>query len=129
MRVHKIATGGFGDPLNHYAHSGAWFKERLLIGTSRANLQFLKLGKLNVNIPQWPVNSLGVNYTSEFEEKIAPAEIWSVSDETTDKFVCKRVYQSPYHPLSTAQKPFRAEISYRSMCVFKENGADTSIDQ
>ena len=127
MRVQKIATGGFGDPLNHYAHSGAWFKGRLFIGTSRANLQFLKLGKLSVDIPQWPVNSLGVNYTSEFEEKIAPAEIWSVSDEKIDKFACKRVYQSPYHPLSTAQKPFRSEISYRSMCVFKENGADQAL--
>lgn len=127
MRIQKISTGGFGDPLNHYAHSGAWFKGRLFIGTSRANLQFLKLGNLNVDIPQWPVNSLGFNYTPEFEEFVAPAEIWSISDELTDQFICNRVYQSPYHPLSTPDKPFRSEISYRSMCVFKENGDDQSL--
>ena len=64
--MRKIATGGFGDPLNHYAHSGAWFKGKLLIGTSRANLQFLRLGKLKVDIPHWPVSDLGLNYSQEF---------------------------------------------------------------
>ena len=127
MNYKKLSTHGFGDPLNHYAHSGAWFKGRLFIGTSRANLQFLKLGKLNVDIPQWPVNSLGVNYTPDFEERVAPAEIWSISETTTNLPNCKRVYQSPYHQFSTPQKPFRSEISYRSMCVFKDNGHDQGL--
>lgn len=123
----KIATGGFGDPLNHYAHSGAWFKGRLLIGTSRANLQFLKLGKLYVDIPHWPVNDLGLNYTCDFEERVAAAEIWSIIEQEDSSFECKRVYQSPYHPFSSHQKPFRSEISYRAMCVFKDNGNDHSL--
>ena len=127
MNYKKLSIHGFGDPLNHYAHSGAWFKGRLFIGTSRANLQFLKLGKLNVDIPQWPVNSLGVNYTPDFEERVAPAEIWSISETTTNLPNCKRVYQSPYHQFSTPQKPFRSEISYRSMCVFKDNGHDQGL--
>ena len=127
MRYKKVSTGGFGDPLNHYAHSGAWFKDKLFIGTSRANLQFLKLGKLSVDIPQWPVNSLGVNYTPEFEETISPAEIWSISDLLNGQLSYKRVYQSPYHLLSTSEKPFRSEISYRSMCVFKDDGDDKGL--
>lgn len=125
--MRKIATGGFGDPLNHYAHSGAWFKGHLYIGTSRANLQFLKLGKLNVDIPHWPVDDLGINYTPKFEREVAAAEIWRVSESNDHKFSYERVYQSPYHPFSTEQRPFRSEISYRSMCVFKDNGRDQGL--
>ena len=105
MKFKKISTQGFGDPLNQYAHSGAWFKGKLFIGTSRANLQFLKLGKLNVDIPQWPVNSLGTNYTPIFEQTVAPAEIWSVSNMPMQQFSCW-VYQSPYHQFSTPQNHF-----------------------
>ncbi len=124
--MRKIATGGFGDPLNHYAHSGAWFKGRLLVGTSRANLQFLKLGQLDVDIPQWPVNHLGENYSVDFEEKVAPAEIWSlaVSDGCFDAV---RLYQSPYHPSVSSSAPFRSEISYRSMCVVQDSGVDSGL--
>jgi len=127
VKFKKISTQGFGDPLNQYAHSGAWFRGKLFVGTSRANLQFLKLGKLKVDIPHWPVNDLGINYTPEFEEKVAAAEIWSISELENNKFSFQRVYQSPYHPLSTQKKPFRSEISYRSMCVFKDNGNDQGL--
>ena len=124
--MRKIATGGFGDPLNHYAHSGAWFKGRLIVGTSRANLQFLKLGQLTVDIPHWPVNELGKNYSFDFEDKVAPAEIWSLT-EVNDHFVTERLYQSPYHPSTSSSVPFRSEISYRSMCVVQESGIDTGL--
>lgn len=126
-KFRKIATGGFGNPLNHYAHSGAWFQGKLFIGTSRANLQFLKLGKLNVDIPQWPVNSLGTNYHREFEESIAAAEIWFCSDSNDVAPSWQRVYQSPYHTLSVADQPFRSEISYRSMCVFRDGNRDRGL--
>lgn len=125
--IRKIATGGFGDPLNHYAHSGAWFRDKLFIGTSRANLQFLRLGALEVDIPQWPVEDLGKNYTAAFEEHVAPAEIWSLSAKSANSYSCKRVYQSPYHPFSTPDQPFRSEISYRSMCVFREGGTEQGL--
>lgn len=125
--LHRIATGGFGDPLNHYAHSGAWFKGRLLIGTSRANLQFLQLGRLKVDIPHWPVNYLGENYSFDFEESVAPAEIWSLRQNHSNKFEIARVYQSPYHPFSTSTSAFRSEISYRSMCTFKDSGLDRAL--
>jgi hypothetical protein len=127
LTMHKIVTGGFGDPLNHYAHSGAWFQGRLFIGTSRANLQFLKLGKLNVEIPHWPVEDLGVNYTPDFEKRVSAAEIWSLSKLEHNAYKMKCVYQSPYHPFSTADKPFRSEISYRSMCVYKDSGRDQCL--
>jgi len=123
----KVFTGGFGDPLNHYAHSGAWFQDRLLIGTSRANLQFLQLGALNVHIHHWPVNDLGQNYSPDFEKNIAAAEIWSLSRDTQHSYRSRRVYQSPYHPNSTPERPLRSEISYRSMCVFKDRGRDQSL--
>ncbi len=31
------ADSGFGDGWNHYAHSMAWFRGRLYVGTSRAS--------------------------------------------------------------------------------------------
>ena len=124
--MQKIAVNGFGDPLNHYAHSGAWFKGRLFIGTSRANLQFLKLGQLNVDIPHWPVNDLGRNYTLDFERRVAGAEIWTVF-ESSSGFDSKRVYQSPYHSLGNNGDLFRSEISYRSMCVMQDSGENSGL--
>src|SRR5664280_2627969 len=38
-----IASGGFGDPHNSYAHSMAWFQDSLYVGTSRDLLALLKL--------------------------------------------------------------------------------------
>jgi len=34
----KICVNGFGDPLNAYPHSMMWFKDRLYVATTRANL-------------------------------------------------------------------------------------------
>src|SRR5678815_4002900 len=49
-----IASGGFGDPLNSYAHTMAWFCERLYVGTTRANLCLLKM-HMPIDFLCWPV--------------------------------------------------------------------------
>ena len=40
-RFSRIARNGFGDPLNAYAHTMAWFDGHLYVGTMRANLHLL----------------------------------------------------------------------------------------
>jgi ubiquinone/menaquinone biosynthesis C-methylase UbiE len=52
-----VATNGMGDPYNAYAHSMAWFQDRLYVGTARANLHLIR--RRNPP-PQWafyPVNA------------------------------------------------------------------------
>ena len=38
----RVAQGGFGDGLNAYAHSMAWFNGHLYVGTTRGNFPFMK---------------------------------------------------------------------------------------
>ena len=36
----KISINGFGNPYNSYAHSLAWFRDHLYVGTTRAPLAY-----------------------------------------------------------------------------------------
>ncbi len=53
----KISSNGFGDPLNAYPHCMAWFKDKLYVGTTRANLHILwfATGERVKNFHIWPV--------------------------------------------------------------------------
>ena len=50
----RIAQGGFGDGLNAYAHSMAWFDGHLYVGTTRGNFPFMK-ARLPIGMDVWPV--------------------------------------------------------------------------
>lgn len=54
----QIAKGGFGDGHNCFAHSMAWFKGRLYLGTTRSNLCMLRVQSSYVDTPLqvWPVD-------------------------------------------------------------------------
>jgi hypothetical protein len=52
----KVAPNGFGDPYNAYAHSMIWFRDRLYVGTTRANLCMLKVSKMPTNLAIPPVD-------------------------------------------------------------------------
>ena len=72
----KICANGFGDGHNAYAYSMAWFQDHIYVGTSRANLQLLKLAMPFVHMDVWPVEVSDANYTPRFEHVAARGEIW-----------------------------------------------------
>lgn len=53
----KICVNGFGDGLNAYPHAMIWFKDRLYVATTRANLHLLwfTIGERVRNFQTWPV--------------------------------------------------------------------------
>lgn len=49
-----IAKGGFGDGVNAYAHSMAWFNGYLYVATTRGNFPLMK-ARLPIGLNPWPV--------------------------------------------------------------------------
>ena len=119
----RLATNGFGDPYNSYAYSSTLFKGNLYVGTSRANLIFLKYGMPNVTMDYWPVPVIYDNYDCLFEANIAGAEIWRFKIQTNS---WQKLHQSEYFPLPDGSS-FRKHYGYRSMCSFKDRGVDNSL--
>ncbi len=78
---------GFGDGWNHYAHSMAWFRGRLYVGTTRATMAMNKY-----NIPRPPIRPWPVDCPDDVYEVPRQAEIWEYTPET-DSWL--RVYQAP----------------------------------
>lgn len=70
---HCVAKQGFGDGVNAYAHSMAWFKDHLYVGTTRGNFALMRR-RLPIGMDPWPVEcpknpfDLGLN-----------SEIWRYS--------------------------------------------------
>ncbi|MCE3232898.1 MAG: hypothetical protein K0R98_1155, partial [Rickettsiaceae bacterium] len=68
-----VAQNGFGDGVNAYAHSMAWFKGYLYVGTTRGNFALMRK-RLPIGMDPWPVEcpkdpyDLGLN-----------SEIWRYS--------------------------------------------------
>ncbi len=111
----RIAENGFGDGNNGYAYSAAWFKNRLFIGTSRANLCLLKFAMPFVSINVWPVDCPYENYTPEFERTSARGEIWRY-DPLLDHW--QRCYQAPFLR-GRDGSTFARDLGYRVMAVFQ----------
>ena len=78
----RIARNGFGDPGNAYAHSMAWFRDHLYVGTTRHNLAQRGVvvgiergrGAHPLNIRVWPVE-LPDTFHGVFELDLR-AQIW-----------------------------------------------------
>ncbi|MCB1994313.1 MAG: hypothetical protein H6933_14780 [Burkholderiaceae bacterium] len=103
-----IASGGFGDGLNAYAHSMAWFRGHLYVGTTRGNFPFMK-ARLPIGMDIWPVECPEDPYSLDMG-----AEIWRYSvadDEWT------RVYKSPTI-IGSHGKPIPRELGLRGMLVY-----------
>lgn len=111
----KICANGFGDGFNAYAYSMAWFNDHIFVGTSRANLQLLKMAMPFVRMDVWPVETLYKNYSPDFEREAARGEIWRYCPPTNE---WARVYQSPLvnDPEGNA---FSRDLGYRAMMVFQ----------
>ena len=111
----KICVNGFGDGNNAYAHSMAWFKNHIYVGTTRANLCLLRHSMKQITIDIWPVECPYPVYSPEFEQFQARAEIWRYSP-LLDRW--ERVYQAPIVLGNTGEEMSR-DLGYRGMVVFQ----------
>lgn len=111
----KVSENGFGDGFNAYAYSMAWFDDHIFVGTSRANLQLLKMAMPFVRMDMWPVETPFKNYSPEFEHGAARGEIWRYHPPTGE---WKRVYQSPLVTDAEGTE-FSRDLGYRAMMVYQ----------
>ncbi len=113
----NIAVGGFGDGNNCYAHSMAWFRDHIYVGTTRANLCMLRnsvSGRI-INIDMWPVDCPHRPYTPEFERDQARAEIWRYNP-LQGEWV--RLQRAPLVVGSHGELMSR-DLGYRGMVIFQ----------
>lgn len=106
---HKVAQNGFGDGLNSYAHSMAWFDDCLYVGTTRATLCMIKVNNPTA-MQRWPVPC-----PSEIDDLDRRAQIWRFNPATGQ---WREVYRSPFI-LGPDGTELTRDIGYRGMAVFQ----------
>ncbi|WP_226573216.1 hypothetical protein [Acuticoccus sediminis] len=111
----RVGVGGLGDGHNNYAHSMAWFKGRIFLGTTRSNLCMLRLQSSYSDLPLevWPVEC--PENMDELYKLDRRAQIWAY-DPATDEW--EMVFRAPLVEGAEGQLVPR-EIGYRSMAVFQ----------
>lgn len=110
-----IAKGGFGDGVNAYAHSMAWFNGYLYVATTRGNFPLMK-ARLPIGLNPWPVECPENPFDLDLH-----AEIWRF-DPREESW--ERVFKAP-SIIGSHGKPIPRELGYRGMLVYRpENGDD-----
>jgi hypothetical protein len=112
-----IAHGGFGNGLNAYAHSMAWFEGRLYVATTRGNFPLMKR-RLPIGMDVWPVECPEDPFDLDLH-----AEIWCY-DVHADLW--QRVYKAPTI-VGTHGKPIPRDLGYRCMLVHRRAPDDKPI--
>ncbi len=107
----RIAQGGFGDGLNAYAHSMAWFDGHLYVATTRGNFPFMK-ARLPIGMDVWPVECPENPFDLDMR-----AEIWRYSVQQQE---WERVFKSPLI-IGSHGKPIPRELGFRGMHAFSGN--------
>lgn len=108
----RIASNGFGEPENSYAHSMAYFREQVYVGTLRNAFPLLKLfppTDAPVMDP-WPVRTV-----ERVEDLDLLAQIWRY-DAAAGQW--EKVFTSPTIPGRNGE-PAPRDIGYRGMTVFQ----------
>jgi ubiquinone/menaquinone biosynthesis C-methylase UbiE len=108
----QIAANGFGDKLNAYAHSMAWFQDHLYVGTTRANLCMVKSNN-PPELPFWPVKCPQDVYDLNLR-----AQIWRYNPRTRE---WRPILTSPL-VVGAGRRPVPRDIGYRGMTVFAGAG-------
>ena len=108
----RIAENGFGDGLNSYAHSMAWFQDHLYVGTTRANLCMVKAVQ-PPGLDPWPTRC-----PEDIYDLDRRAQIWRFSPATGE---WRQVYTSPLVARNDGRDVPR-DIGYRGMTVFRAAG-------
>ncbi|MEQ9737807.1 MAG: hypothetical protein RLN67_11325, partial [Algiphilus sp.] len=104
------APSGFGDGLNHYGHSKAWFRGKLFVGTTRGAMQMNKTNMPRPDLKPWPVDC-----PNDIYEVDRHAEIWCYDPATRG---WTRVYRAPEVSGRNGRMVPRY-IGYRGMAVFQ----------
>jgi ubiquinone/menaquinone biosynthesis C-methylase UbiE len=108
-RFRRIATKGFGDGLNSYAHSMAWFGDALYIGVTRATLCMVHYNSPEV-FRVWPTEC-----PSDIDQLDRRAQIWRYAPAANR---WQEVYRAPLVRGHGGKRVAR-DIGYRGMAVFQ----------
>ena len=114
----RICSNGFGDGHNSFAHSLAWFKDHIYIGTTRSNFQMIKIQTTfrELPLPIWPVEGPD-DQEGLYQELDRRAQIWrySVKQKTWEE-----VFRAPLvESLKDKNEQVARETGYRAMLVFQ----------
>lgn len=112
-----IASRGFGDGLNAYAHSMAWFKGHLYVATTRGNFPLMK-ARLPIGMDPWPVECPENPFSLDLH-----AEIWRYTVESDN---WERVFKAPTI-IGSDGTPIPRELGYRGMTVYREPDATEAL--
>ena len=115
---HRICENGFGDGHNSFAHSLAWFKDHIYIGTTRSNFQMIKIQTTfqELPLPLWPVEGPD-DAEGLYRELDRRAQIWRYSPVQQS---WEEVFRSPMvEGLQDKTEKVARETGYRAMQVFQ----------
>src|SRR5262245_58444367 len=107
----RIAAGGWGDALNSYAHSMAWFRDHLYVGSARANLYLISRRNPPPAWPVYPVNCPSDPFTLDL-----CAQIWRYDPRTE---TWENVQRAPMVKSRDGVGYVPRDIGYRGMAVFQ----------
>ncbi len=118
----RVAANGFGDPYNAYAHSMAWFRDHLYVGTSRACLAY-RGRQRSEDSPDclaavWPVKIPKGLWDIDLR-----AEIWRYHPPTNQ---WTRAFSSPLvEGVDGAQVPM--SVCFRTLVTFQRPGESSEV--
>lgn len=107
------APSGFGDGYNNYAHSMAWFRGRLFVGTTRAAFAMIGATSPLPDLKPWPVHCPADLYDVDRR-----AEIWRYTPESD---LWERIYRAPWSE-GRNQRLVPRYVGYRGMTVHQAPG-------
>ena len=112
----RICDNGFGDAHNSFAHSMAWFKDHLYVGTTRSNFQMIKIQTTfrDLPLPMWPVEGPD-DAEGLYRELDRRSQIWRYDPKAG---VWEQVFRAPLVMGLTDEEVAR-ETGYRAMLVFQ----------
>ena len=115
----QLGANGLGDPLNAYPHSMEVFRNKLWIGTTRANLCMFKVSKIQKRLKHWPVKCPDNLYDLDMRAQIHAYD-----------FATGHVSEVMRSPMIEARDGTQVprELGYRSMTVFQgEHDAEPAL--
>jgi hypothetical protein len=104
---------GFGDGVNHYAHSMAWFEDNLYVGITRATMHANKINLPRPDLMPWPVDC-----PDNLREVERRTEIWRFNPRIEE---WRRVYRAPM-VMGRDKQEWPRYIGFRGMAVFQGKG-------
>lgn len=116
----RLCENGFGDGHNSFAHSMAWFRDRLYVGTTRSNFQMVKIQTTFRNLPvhMWPVEGPD-DAEGLYKSLDRRSQIWEYTPKR-DRWM--RVFRAPLVPSVTGKGRVARETGFRAMAVYQGRG-------